>query len=72
MIQAIGILLAGAGLGMIYAGAADKPFLAPITEAFGFTLPSSSSSSSSSTDGKNQGAVIPRPASKTMTDPFPR
>ena len=75
MITAVGILLAGVGVGMVYAGATNQPLLAPIAGAFGLDLGTSSGTGSGagSGDGKNFPAdPLPRPGGKAPGRPFAR
>lgn len=61
MITALGILLAGVGVGMVYAGATNQELARPIAAAFGFDLPARGAGPSSSVGGgKAQGSVLPR------------
>lgn len=72
MITAVGILLAGVGVGMVYAGATNQELARPIAAAFGFDLPARNTTGSAS-GGKAVGDVIARPPGKTPpTGSFPK
>lgn len=63
MITALGILLAGVGVGMVYAGATGQPFTAPILNAFGIDTGNAQGAAGGAGggDGKGFGYMVPKP-----------